>query len=196
MPSEYWIDTVNELLYFMPPGGDPGAADAFLSLSSYGIAGVGADTLRPGPSMKALDGEGEDGRRRAFAEPVVIPAGSPTLSYVTLEGFSVLYARNTGISIPSAIGVSIVDCDVSNHGHTGVNVFGTNNLVSGVTVTGTGCAATSVGGGDLMTLEAGNNTVQYSTMSQYARIVRTYNPGVCEHRSVFLLCLALERAKT
>ena len=32
--GEYWIDTEKALLYFMQPGGSPGAADAFLSLST------------------------------------------------------------------------------------------------------------------------------------------------------------------
>ena len=177
VPSEYWIDVVNEQLYFMPPGGNPGAAEAFLSFGSYGIAGVGAASLRPGPSMQVLDDNGPGSSRRAFAPPVVIPSDSPTVSYVSFMNFDVMFARDTGIAIPSASSVSIINIDASNHGQTGMVLYGSNNQVIGSTVMNTGCTAVSVGGGDLSSLQPGNNSVRNSIMSQYARIVRTYNPG-------------------
>lgn len=144
--GEYWIDKVKGLLYFIPPGGNPGAAEVFLSLANNAIT---------------------------------VSNTADTLSHVTFNGLNVNYARTIGIYIPSANAVSVLNVNASNNGHTGISIGGTNNVISNVAVTGTGCTAVSLGGGDLTTLSSGNNTLRDSKIWKYARMMRTYNPGMC-----------------
>jgi len=74
--------------------------------------------------------------------------------------------------------VSVTDVDSMNHGQHALSVTGSNNVLSALTVTGTGCSAVIVGGGNVLTLEAGNNVLKGSTITNFGRITRTYNPGL------------------
>jgi hypothetical protein len=55
---------------------------------------------------------------------------------------------------------------------------GSNNVVSYVIAGQTGCSCISVGGGDVQTLVPAGNVVSNNVVSSFARITRTYNPGV------------------
>lgn len=108
------------------------------------------------------------------------PALTPknTLSYVTIAGLHTHFTRRTGISLRLADHVTVRGLDASNHGRSGVRVYGTSNVIADVTVTGTGCEAVRIGGGDELTLAPGGNTVSGCALRRYARLRRTYNPGI------------------
>jgi hypothetical protein len=97
---------------------------------------------------------------------------------VAFSGLTALYARGTAISLAGVANVSIAGVTSALHGHTGFSVSGTGVTLRDSTVFGTGCAAATVTGGDIARLLPSNNLVVNNTMHDYARIVRTYNPGL------------------
>jgi hypothetical protein len=193
-PGEYYIDPDTATLYFWPPGGDVAAGEAFLSVADYGVAsGVTSRVLsdgRPHPWVPygAAREHGKRPARRAARDlpqlPEPVPAvrstasASGSLSYVTLAGLNTYFTRQRGIAIESATGVTVRDLEASCHGHNGVTVAGTGNSLINITVADTGCEAMSMGGGDLATLTPAGNVVTGCAASRYARVIRTYNPGI------------------
>jgi len=59
-----------------------------------------------------------------------------------------------------------------------VDMSGSDSWVSGNTVFGNGCSGIRIAGGNRGTLTPGNLNVNNNHIYQYARWVRTYNPGV------------------
>lgn len=106
------------------------------------------------------------------------PRSPSSLQFVTLNGFNIEFSRGVGLSASQVTGVVLSNLEVSNHGQNAIALDGTDNTISGVGVAGTGCAAVGLSGGNTATLTPGNNLVTGSTVHDYARITRTYNPGV------------------
>lgn len=177
-PTEYYIDKLTNILYFMPPS-DITAGEVFVSMGAYAIQGYTSDSdgddagAKPAATMKTalqlLD-------ERVSHLPRA--GDGSTVSYVNIQGISVQFARTAGISIPSASYVTVSNVTCTNHGHNGISIAGTNVLVDNVEVAYTGCAATSLYGGDENHLVAANNSMTNSELHHYARFTRTYNPGI------------------
>lgn len=171
--NEYYIDTIANRLFFMPPGGDPTGAEAVLSVVNYGVASTSADASGRVPFKRAremvLDSAVHEARAAGEAG---------VLSFVNIVGIDIHYARIAGIALAAAANVVISDLDSSNHGHNGVTLFGTNIQVARIEASGTGCEASSLYGGDTSSLVPGNSSLTDSSFTNYARTIRTYNPGV------------------
>ena len=90
-------------------------------------------------------------------------------SHVVLANVSVHYARIAGVALAGVAGVIVSDVVSAGHGHNGIAVTGTGNLVRRVRVADTGCAAATVYGGDTATLTPGGNVVVDSVFTKYAR---------------------------
>lgn len=183
--GEYYVDVAAEVLYFMPPGGDPTAAEAFLSFSdSIVTAGVssstaGSEQLRDLRENRIFPNSRAPAPQLPSAAALAAESGAAAaISYVTIASLDVHFARTAGIVVANGNHVLIVSLDASNHGHTGITAYGTNNVISNVTVRGTGCEACSMAGGSTASLSPGNNSVVDSLFDSYARIIRTYNPGI------------------
>jgi parallel beta-helix repeat protein len=184
VPGEYFYSRKNNTIYFYPPS-SIAAGEVILSMATYGVIATTSNSESDAaPSM--IDAERG---ARAMRTPVDLALGEPvrflprtgdgsTLSFVTLSGIAVQYARGAGVAIPSAANVTLVDVSASNHGQNGLNIAGVGILLDNVTVTGTGCAASSVYGGDEVHLTSGGNSVLNSEFGFYARWTRTYNPGI------------------
>ena len=172
-PLEYFIDVSRSLLYFMPPGGDPTAAEAVLSLANYGVATDERDARGRVPFKRArahfLDNE-------LHETPAHGEAG--VLSFMSFVGIDVQFCRVAGIALAGVANCSVSDLDSSQHGHNSVTVSGTGNSIARITASGTGCEACSMYGGDTSTLAPGGNAVMDSNISFYARTIRTYNPAI------------------
>ena len=113
----------------------------------------------------------------SVAESLVSMAPGAALANVNFQGLSFLYARGDAVQLSGA-NLSVAGCTSALHGHTGVLLTGANVELRDSTVFGTGCKATSMSGGDLATLAPSGNRVVNNTMHGFARVVRTYNPGI------------------
>ena len=82
------------------------------------------------------------------------------------------------MSITNGNSVQVVSATISNAGGTCLSVNGYNNTVSDSQVSGCGEAAISMSGGDVTQLLPSNSSCLHNQVSDFARIVRTYRPGV------------------
>lgn len=113
----------------------------------------------------------------SVAESLVSTAPGVTLANVNFRGLSFLYARGDAVQLNGA-NVSVAGCTSALHGHTGVLLSGAGVELRDSTVFGTGCKATSVSGGNFAALTPSGNRVVNNSMHGFARVVRTYNPGI------------------
>jgi parallel beta-helix repeat protein len=105
---------------------------------------------------------------------VITSASSVVLSGLTIEG-----GRNTGIEIAGGEGNVVSGCRVRNFGGWGIVVTGgRNHRVERCELTGLGRGGVRLAGGERTTLEPAGHAVLDSRISHYARLQRTYAPGV------------------
>ena len=149
-PGEYYIDSTTLTLYFYPP--EPITADSDIFVSTVPLATPTA---------------------------LVSSTAASTLHDVRFEGLAILYARYGGISFADAQRVSVTDVVVAGVGREAVSVAnGQSVAIRNVAASGIGCIGIHVAGGDPATLVPGNVTVEDSSVHDFARWTRTYNPGV------------------
>jgi hypothetical protein len=196
-PGEYFIDKKNNVVAFYPPvtgatlGADlpahlhapvnaaPADGSVFLSMSAYVIAmGVTPDDLTVA-NFRDFVPSGADMLENKLPRASSLQSGDgATVSFVTVTGFDVQLSRGVGILASDCNNCTFTNLDISNQGHNGLSLGGNNNSVTNVRITGTGCAASSVYGGNPTTLTPAGNSVTNSEFANYARMVRTYNPGI------------------
>lgn len=154
-PEEYFIDRSVGTLYFRPPHAT--AAQA------------------PGP-----------GACVSQAQNVVRLL--PGTAHITFRGLRIEHARGTAVAATPADGdrrgsaavshISLINCTVANSGGNGIEILGRQCLVSKCEVQGVGGTAINVTGGLHMTLTPGENLVDSCWTHDFARVKRTYNPGI------------------
>lgn len=183
-PNEYYIDKTNNILYFYPPT-PINQGEAFLSMGEYTVLGTTSNSVSSDQTLSYEEQvKGARSMKTAIEllnEPVnhLPRAGDgSTVAFVTLNGLTIAYARNTGISLPSSNFVFLNNNTIFNTGHNGFSFAGTNSSLTNNLVANTGCAASSVYGGDETHLISANNYVGNNEFHNYARFTRTYNPGV------------------
>ena len=101
-----------------------------------------------------------------------------SVANVRFEGLQLLYARGTGLTLLGAVNATVSGCTSANHGRTGIELYGAGIVLRDSLVYGTGCEGTSVAGGDLATLTPSLNLVVNNSVHHFARVTRTYNPGI------------------
>ena len=115
----------------------------------------------------------------SVTEDLVALAPGAAVSHVAFVGLGAFFARGTGFALEGGNkNLTLAGVTSALHGRTGVKLGGSGLVLRDSTVFGTGCAASSVTGGDLATLAPSGNLVLNNTMHHYARIQRTYNPGL------------------
>ena len=147
--GEYVIDRAANLLYFLPPTN--------VDLTS---ANASTDT--------AL----------SMSTSGVVLQTTGTVSFVNFIGLEVSFSRLAAMKFSGASQVSIVDCNVSPHSSTSIQITGVNNLVQRVRAMYAGCKSVIISGGSQPTLSAANNTVDSCLIRNISRLTRTYNPGI------------------
>jgi hypothetical protein len=105
-------------------------------------------------------------------------APAPTVSFVTLRGINVQFARQTAVVVNNGVSVVLDRLNISNHGRSALTLAGSNSTVSNSFAAGLGCSAMDISGGDEATLARGNNLAVNNTIERYARIIRTYTPAI------------------
>ena len=113
----------------------------------------------------------------SISETIVSTAPGATVSNIVLDSISFLYARGVGLAL-TAENVTVSGCSSSLHGQNGINLDGSNLVLRDSLSYGTGCHATSISGGDFKTLTRSNNLLLNNTVHSFARITRTYQPGI------------------
>jgi len=113
----------------------------------------------------------------SVVEALVATAPGETVSNVSFVGLGFFFSRGVGLQL-TATHATISACTSALHGHSGMDLDGTSLLLRDSIVYGTGCHATSVSGGDLATLTPSGNAVINNTVHSFARITRTYEPGI------------------
>jgi len=136
-----------------------------------------------------------NGRRVAQRREMASAAasrGQARLERVALQNFGIHYARVSGVVVAAARNVQLQDLIVSNVGQVGVDMDGEYLHVNRVEVAHTGCGAMSLNGGDSFclgsdpeycreqgsTLRRSQNVVEHSVLHNFARLCRTYTPGL------------------
>ena len=111
----------------------------------------------------------------SISENLIIGTG---VSNIAFDGLGLFYARGTGLQLSGAVNATVRSCTSANHGHSGIDLYGSGIMMRDSHVYDTGCEATSVGGGDLNTLTPSGNVVTNNSVHHFARVTRTYNPGI------------------
>lgn len=116
----------------------------------------------------------------SISPSLIALAPGEALAHVTFEGLNFFYARGVGVALSAGgnVDVRVVGVTSALHGHNGVQLAGTGVVLRDSEIYGTGCAASSVYGGDLATLTPSGLLVANNSMHHYARIVRTYNAAI------------------
>jgi hypothetical protein len=98
----------------------------------------------------------------------------------TFDGFTVRNSRGDGISIIGGSGNGITRSTLTNVGGYAVRLMNTSNAsVDSCSMTEMGEGGVRMdGGGDMVTLSAGNNVVQNCTIRGLGRLVPSYRPGI------------------
>jgi len=183
-PNEYYIDKTNNILYFYPPSSIQ-TGEAFLSMGEYTILATTSNSIS---DNQPLSYEEQTYAARHMKTPIDLlnepvnhlpQAGDgSTVAYLTIQGITIAYARNTAMVFPSSNSITLNNNIIFNTGHNGFSFAGTNSTLTNNLVANTGCAASSVYGGDENHLISANNYVGNNEFHNYARFTRTYNPGV------------------
>lgn len=176
--NETYVDVAAETVSFCPMGGSmAGIAPLFLSMGSTVISVVGAD----GASAQRSNWSAAlyvEGRPSSDFYPSVGPSPS-MVSDVVITGFTLSHSRVAGLSASSVASVVFDSLSIVGHGAGGIEVHDAwNSVVSNVDVRGVGCHAVNLAGGDTMSLTPANLTLTGSRISDFARVTRTYAPGV------------------
>lgn len=113
----------------------------------------------------------------SVSEALVNTVPGASISNVAFVGLGLYFARGEGLQLQGTH-VTVSGCTSALHGHTGILMSGASMTLRDSTVYGTGCEATSMSGGDLATLTPSGNAVINNAVHSFARITRTYNPGI------------------
>ncbi|MHC1768414.1 MAG: right-handed parallel beta-helix repeat-containing protein [Verrucomicrobiia bacterium] len=126
----------------------------------------------------------EDGIELARARIVLSVAAEPFITFenvrnVTLLGLTFQEARGDGIRIKGGADCLVAGCTLRRLGGDAIIVEGGNHhSIFGCRMHTLGCGAMRVNGGDRRTLSPGGHVVENCTVSDIARIKRTYAPAV------------------
>eukprot|EP00731_Ephydatia_muelleri_P030116 Em0021g639a len=100
------------------------------------------------------------------------------VSYVSFVGFTMDCSRGTAVSASSAVNVTFSNCTIGSNGGSSLSISGYNNTLERLEVSGNGCGGISVSGGNQLSLTPGFNTLKDSSIHDWSRWKRTYQPGL------------------
>mmetsp|Transcript_33966 Transcript_33966/g.106469 ORF Transcript_33966/g.106469 Transcript_33966/m.106469 type:complete len:525 (-) Transcript_33966:3-1577(-) len=192
-PGEYFIDKEAMLLYFWPPG-DLHSQEAVLSMGHDGIL-IGANHDQVNDCKKKIEqvkegttsgGGGinafsdymanKERQKKIFASCLGEPAGKT--SHITFKNIQISYQRRAAVQISRASHIRIINVSVSNIGKTGMDVDGSDILISSTNVSFCGCGGIALNGGNTTSLTRSNNEIELADIHNFARIRRSYTPGI------------------
>jgi hypothetical protein len=99
-------------------------------------------------------------------------------SHVHFEGLTFLATRSHGVMVRDGESIVMDRCRIGNVGGSGVQMFGRHNRFLNGEILQTGGSGITLGGGDTDLLAPAHNEVFNSHIHHFARILKTYQPGV------------------
>lgn len=195
VPGEYFVDRQSLRAFILPPHGAApsdevaiGVASAIVTTAASAAgarshaaearARVAATRNFVADPFQAARGRWEELGEAAVARRAAAEAASAApLSFVTFRGLQLRYAFR-GISVAGARSVTVEGVDAAGMTHVGLSIDGFDNEVDGANVSLAGCSAAHVGGGVEATLQPGGNKASGVVAVGYARLTRTYTPGI------------------
>ena len=107
-----------------------------------------------------------------------LTAASVSANHTILRGLAIRHARGNGVLALNVAGVRVEDCQVSGHGQHGVVITGFQSGIDGSCVHSIGCSGIRIAGGVARTLTPGQCFATRNTVSDFALVKRTYQPGI------------------
>ncbi|MFO1051440.1 MAG: right-handed parallel beta-helix repeat-containing protein [Planctomycetota bacterium] len=99
-------------------------------------------------------------------------------SHVEIEGLDIGATRGVGVRVDGGEDVRLIDCSIRATGSHGAVLRGTRHLVHGCAFGTNGASGVTLEGGDRRTLTPGGHVVEDCLFIGFARLERTYRPGV------------------
>jgi uncharacterized membrane protein YgcG len=161
-PGEYYISPTG-ILYLIPT-----AATAALAADHSAGGGSGSSGAPAAPAYVLT--------ARRVTGCVLCAVGASHLSFENLE---IGYSRGTPVSVVDSNYVSFRNVTVRAAGGYGMTVQGGSNCeVLDSEISGVGCRALDIIGGNTASLTPANHSIRGNLIHNYARLHRTYNPGI------------------
>ena len=109
----------------------------------------------------------------------LVSQSMPLVTGVTLDRLELRFSRSMAVSLTNAVSnVTLSSLLIHSVGSAGLSISGANATLSALNVSRCGCSAIAIAGGNMQTLVSANLTLEDSSMTQWARWTRTYNPGI------------------
>lgn len=141
-PSEYYIDSVEQAVYYLPAVPlESWEHDPVLTNGSFGVNISGT-------------------------------------SFVTLAGLDIQHSKGVGVLAEGVSNVEINGCTVRNHGASAATITGGSSGIRDSSVSQVGCRGLTLSGGSARALVPGNMHATNNTITNFALLKRTYQPGV------------------
>ena len=100
------------------------------------------------------------------------------VSYVTFRDLVLANGRDTALECRGGEGVRLEYCEIRNFSNGGISLTGTNHGIYGCHVHHIGGSVIRIRGGDLVSLEPGNNVVENCHIHHFSHWNTVYNPAV------------------
>lgn len=130
--------------------------------------------IPPGPPSSTLSG-------KVSVSTLTSVVALDGAKHVTFADLTFTTSQGYVVQVQNAVDFHLVNCTVSNAISTCASVSGSNCSITNCTVFGCGGSATDISGGDIHKLLPANNSVVGNVISDFARLARTYHPGVSFH---------------
>ena len=178
-PGEYYIDRVQGILYFIPPEGKLNSIELSLLeeplVAMENVSNVSFKAI----TFECARGIGiyiEKGKNNRIENCTIRNLGQVAVSVGKgILPFNDLQHAGTGTPASRLLGSIMAHM----YDHTTFNrEAGTGHVISGCHIYNTGTGGVSLGGGDRLTLEKGNNRVENCRIHDFNRIDRSYKVGI------------------
>jgi len=100
------------------------------------------------------------------------------VSHVSLMGLHFEEGTGTAIRVEGGDHFSMIGCSVKRFGNWGLGISGKNHVVLGCDFVSLGGGGIDMNGGNIRTLERGNNLVENTFVNDFSRVDRCYAPAV------------------
>ncbi len=178
-PGEYFIDRENGILYFYPPEGKLNSIELSFLEEPLVVIENGSKIYFRNITFECARGMGmyiESGKDNTVENCVFRNLGSVAISVGKgILPFKDLQHAGTGTPASRVLG-SILSHSYDNT--TFNREAGTGHLISGCHIYNTGTGGISLGGGNRLTLEKGNNRVENCRIHDFNRLDRSYKVGI------------------
>lgn len=178
-PGEYFVDREKGILYFFPPDGKLNSIELSIIEEPLVVIENGSNINFSNITFECARGMGiyiEQGKNNRIENCVFRNLGQVGVSI----GKGILpfkHLQHTGTGTPA----SRVLGSILTHSYDNTTFnreAGTGHVISGCHIYNTGTGGISLGGGDRLTLEKGNNRVENCRIHDFNRLDRSYKVGI------------------